>query len=113
MEEYFGYEKWKEATSLFLELKEKTNGRLMVIRYEDLHENTLELAESIFAHCGLELTDTTTSFIRNSQAKLVEDPNSIYRKGHKYDAWRSRLDPQVIEVIEKELKGTGLADFLM
>lgn len=112
IEEYFGYEKWKEAAELFTDLQTNYPKRVKVIRYIDLHEKTNETVQKVLDHIELQKSEAINAFISESKGLLIDDPNSVHRGGHKHDAWRNRLPSSISEEIVDELSDTVLEQFL-
>jgi hypothetical protein len=112
IEEYFGYEKWKEAAILFMALRDRYPERVLIIRYQDLHESTYETITEILGHIHLSHSHAIDEFIQHSKGSLIDDPNSVLRAGHRHDAWRNSLPRDISDAIEKDLKGTELELFI-
>jgi hypothetical protein len=70
----------------------------MLIKYEDLAQDTVGLAERIYAHLGLEWTDAASSRIH---AEAVNAPSISA-------AWRSKLDDHDVAAIERVLAGSEM-----
>lgn len=111
-EEYFGYEKWKEATKLFLWAKEIYPEKVMIIKYEDLVTNTEEITKEIYQFCNLEIDAQTLEFINASKSKKDEDPYSVYKKDINLDKWKENLSQSIIDTIYQEVKGTEFEQFI-
>ena len=62
-EEFNGYEKWKEATSIFLQLKKVYSNRVYIIKYSDLLKQPHHEAKKIFNFLGLEFSEQTNKFL--------------------------------------------------
>lgn len=110
--EYYGFNRWKEVTKLFLEMQKQYPDRFYLVRYEDLVNNTMSKVEEMFAFCGMELSDQTKSFINKSQTAKVDNDYSVFRAGKDIFAWKQELNPKIIERVEMELQGTELEQFL-
>jgi hypothetical protein len=112
-ESYFGYNKWKEVTTLFLELEQKFGKeRVSTVRYSELLADPLKTTETLFAATGLESCDQTMDFIK--QSKSFEHPNaySVFRTKEADIQWKTAVDQQIIEAVNRDLKGTHLEKFL-
>ncbi len=109
---YFGFEKWKEATQLFEQLKEDYPNRFYLVRYEDLLQNPIETVEALFKFAGLEMDEQTKNFLKASRNTSVEDAYGVYRKKTTDDKWKSELPKYIIEAIQEDLQGTGLEKYL-
>lgn len=94
-ENYYGYEKWKEVTLLFLDLYKTFPDRFLIVNYENLVLNTLNEVEKIYAFCELKMSDQTLDFIRESKRTQSEDPYGVYRANHRHDLWREKLDGSI------------------
>lgn len=112
-ENFFGFNKWRESTHLFMDLQAKFPERARVIRYEDLIENPIGITKSIFDFTGIEFSDQTERFLKESIARHNESPYAVYKNKNVKDHWRQQLDPRIIKDIEQELVGTSLESFLL
>ncbi|SDI94247.1 sulfotransferase domain-containing protein [Alteribacillus bidgolensis] len=111
-EEYFGYEKWKEATKLYLWAKEKYPDKVLIIKYEDLVSNTEALTKKMFDFCNLEIDDQTLEFINVSKSKKDDDPYSVYKKDIDLDKGQKQLPKCIVDTIYQELNDTEFKQFL-
>lgn len=110
-EEFFGYNKWKEATLLFLELKKLYPERVMVIKYSDLLQSTLLNVEQLFQFSNISISSSVKKFIEESRSKTIADKNSVFRLKNSDKIWDD-LPNQVIKRITNDLKNTNLEMFL-
>lgn len=111
-EEFFGYERWKEAANIFLSLKEKYPDKVFLIRYIDLLKDIEMYSREIFKFCSLEYTAQTEQFIKISQSSMKQNCYSVY-KIKKNDAdWKNNLNEKIIEYIYKDLKNGTLEYYL-
>lgn len=111
-EEFFGFDKWKEVATLFLELVQEFPGRVHVLRYTDLNDDTEASVRALFAFCGLPYGPETDAFINASKSRQGSDANSVYRLARKDDAWKGRLPDEIAAAVYQELKGSVLEHFL-
>ena len=111
-EEFNGYEKWKEATNIFLNLKKQYSNRVYIIEYQNLLINTLEEVENLFKFCQLSLTEQTKIFINKSSSCQNDNAYSVYRLQQSDRNWDKYLDRQIITEIINDLKNTELEKFL-
>ena len=111
-EEFFGFEKWKEAARLFLALEHKHPSRVVVVDYADLMASKLETVRRIFGCCGLEVTPQTEDFLARSASHDVDDPYSVYRSRPDDAGWSEHLDPVIAGAIADDLRGDDLERFL-
>ena len=112
IEEFYGYNKWKEVGMLFLELKQNYPERFYLINYKNLLNNTLNEIDTLFKFCGLTITQQTVDFINKSkEIDLSDDAYAVYRKNQTDDKWRTTLPQEIINEIDKDLSGTMLEEF--
>jgi len=112
VENFFGYYKWKEVANLFLDLKSKHPEKAMIINYDTFVDNPVVLTKSIFDFSDLPLSEQTTSFLKKSQAIHEESPYAVFKDKSVRDAWRSQLDPYIVNEILNDLSGTRLEMFI-
>lgn len=110
--DYFGYEKWKETSLLFLKLKDEYSDRVSIVNYKYLLENTLEEVEQLFRFTGIEMNEQVLKFVFNSKTKEIDDPNSVFKIKKNDDAYKKNVPLKIQDQIINDLKGTKLAIFL-
>jgi len=112
IENYFGYNKWKESAVLFHKLKDKFENRVTLLNYADLLKNTLSTVETLFNVHNIKITQQTTNFIK--QSTTTEDSNaySVFKTKTNDDDWKNHLTKSIIDHIEKDLCGTELEIYL-
>ncbi|WP_240377987.1 sulfotransferase family protein [Bacillus piscicola] len=111
-EEYFGFEKWKEATKIFLEMNERYPNKVLIIKYEDLVKDPLKFIREIFEFCNLEIKEETISFLEQSRTQFHKDPYSVFKGKVDIEKWREQLDNNIAMKIYDELKGSEFEEFL-
>lgn len=111
-ENYFGYEKWKEATELFLKVKEQHPNRAMIIRYEDLATDPLNQTKEVFDFCNLQLGRQTKEFIQQSTSQQDKDPYGVHRKSKDLDGWKKGLNQKIFEDLSMDFDKSGLKNRL-
>lgn len=111
-EEFYGFEKWRELATLFLDLSRRYPESFHLVRYEDLVRFPLEITERMFGFCGMELSLPTTAFLTASQAAEVEDPDTVFRSPDVAERWEIQLCSEIRETILREVEGTELKVFL-
>ncbi len=111
-EEYNGYEKWKEATNVFHQLKNLYPSRVNIIRYSRMLAHPIEETQKLFASIDLEMCNSTREFIVKSNNTDNQDPYSVFRYSQRDDKWKTELDPHIAESIIKDLEGTPLQKYL-
>jgi hypothetical protein len=111
-EEFFGFEKWKQAASNFLRYKQEFPEKFFLIRYSDLKNNTLRTVERLFSFCDLKLDKQVEQFIAESQLRHDSDPYSVFRANASDQGWQNILSREISDNIIAELTGTELELFL-
>lgn len=112
IEEFNGYEKWKEVTSLFLSLKVKHPNQFKLVEYNDLLSDTESVVKDLFVFSNLEITKSTLDFIKQSKQKEVSDAYSVFKTRQVDDKWKTQLKTEIIDYINNDLKGTELEKYL-
>lgn len=110
--EYFGYIKWKEFTSLALEIKGLYPGRVHIVKYEDLVNNTFKEVSALYEFLNLDVSDSTRNFIKASKARYDENPYSVFKGDKNVLDWKATLNPQIEQEIVDDLRGTEFEQFL-
>lgn len=111
-EEYHGYEKWKEAMGIFLQLEKMFPDQVYIQKYRDLLQHPVKETKKLFDFLELELTEQTRTFLRDSTTADREDEYAVFRKNQSDDKWKVELDPFIIDEILSDLKGTNLEVFV-
>lgn len=112
VEEYNGYEKWKEAAYIFRQLKLQYPGRVHIIKYSNFLADPVEETKILFGFLGLSLTEQTINFLSQSSTRNNNEPYSVYRSYQSDDKWKIQLNPQIIEQIKSDLSGTELQEYI-
>ena len=112
IEEYFGYNKWKEAVNIFLDLNIKYPKRTKIVIYNDLLLNTELTVNELFTFSGLSFDDQTRKFIKESKKRNDADPNSVYKKKTNDDAWKRNIPEHIIEAVYEDLANDRLRVYL-
>jgi len=112
VEEYFGYNKWKEAGNIFLDVHEKYPDRTMIINYNDLLLNTEPTVKKLFAFSNLSFDGQTKIFVEESKQRNDIDPNSVYKQKINDNAWKQNIPYYIIDAVRKDLENDRLAIYL-
>lgn len=112
MEEFFGFEKWKEVATMFTALERDRPRDFILLRYENLVAGAEAEIERLFSSLGLEMHPQVLSFLEASQRKHVADPAAVFKNPSMLGNWQHELDSQIIEAIQADLRGTPLEVFL-
>jgi hypothetical protein len=111
-EEYFGFDKWKEASQLFFKCKKNFPDHVQIISYNELLKNTIPLIERLFEFSGLLLDKQSIDFINKSRKQNHEDPNSVFKIKLEDNGWKNFIPENIIRQVHDELKESELAKFL-
>ncbi len=111
-EEFHGFEKWKEATNIILELQKAYPNRVYLLKYSDMLVNPEYETEMLFNFLGLKVTDQTNKFLRKSTNYDRKDFYAVYRKNQNDNKWNVELQKKISEQILDDLKGTQLEIFV-
>ncbi|MBI6117348.1 sulfotransferase domain-containing protein [Salegentibacter maritimus] len=101
-ENYFGYNKWKEAAFLFLKLKEEYPDRFYLVDYNALLTDKVVEVEKLFNFCGLEMTAQTKEFLNKSSEKNDKDAYSVFKQKSRDDKWQDELPEFIIDEIKAD-----------
>ena len=112
IENFFGYNKWKEAANIFLKLKEEYPERIFLLSYEELVADTKHVVTELFKFCDLKLEKQTLDFLEESQT--VDDSKnaySVYRKKKLNLRNKISLPSEVVKFIDNDLRDSNLSIF--
>lgn len=112
VEEYYGFDKWKETSLLFLKLSEKYPENFYLLKYNDLLVDAVLHISDLFSFCGLEMKKSTLSFIKESRNKNDEGEYSVFKSHIIDNEWEKQLDHRIVEEVNKELFNTELEQFI-
>jgi hypothetical protein len=101
-EEFYGFEKWLEATKIFLALQEKYPHRVFCISYEALKERPAETTRDLFAKLGLDFNPQTEHFLQESQSLTNPSAYSVYRKNSRPHK-KVKIPRSIIAEIQKRI----------
>lgn len=112
VEEYFGYEKWKEATLLFLQLQNTYPDRVQIITYKELLLNTTLITERLFEFSNIPIHENVYSFIKESKEKTISDENAVHKIKKNDNDWRKEIPLSIQKIIKKDMEIANLTQFL-
>lgn len=107
IEEYNGFEKWKECTLLFHELAIQFPSRVFLLNYQDLICETEALARSVFKFIGLGIHEQTHAFIGKKSDNRETGGYDVSGNKSADDAWKKELDSEIIQEILKDIEGNS------
>jgi len=111
-EQYYGFNKWKEATKLFLEMEKEYPDNFHLLRYEDLVKMPLEISKELYEFTDIEWNDQTEEFLDKSTSISQKDKYSVYKGKKDPRDWEGKLDSEIVDKIYSELKDTEFEEFL-
>ena len=111
-EEFNGFEKWKEAANTFIHLQSLYPERVYIQKYSDMLQNPLNASRNLFEFCGIEYTDVTADFVRDSTSANNPDAYSVFRSKKNDDTWKNELRPEISKQIIADLRGTHLEEYI-
>lgn len=110
-EEFHGYLKWKEASFIFLKLKNLYPESVQIVNYAHLIENPKETVLQLFDFANLDYDEQTEDFLIKSTTIHHQDAYSVFKEKRKDDDWK-QLPESIISYIYNDLKGTILEQYL-
>jgi hypothetical protein len=111
-EEYHGYEKWRESTLLFHQLKEQYPRRVHLLKYAKFLSDPIGETTNLYDSVGLPITDSTYQFIDLSERRSSTDPYSVFRHHQTDDKWKRELNPTIAKEIISDVEGTDLQQYI-
>lgn len=111
LEEFNGYEKWKEVAILFDGLVTKYPQNFYLISYEELLKQTKKEINKLFNFCNLEIKQQTIDFLDESTSKLLSHPYSVYQNKRKQNISDIKIPKYIIDWIKEDLRGTPLEKY--
>ncbi|MEX0996570.1 MAG: sulfotransferase [Flavobacteriaceae bacterium] len=110
-EEYNGFEKWKEASYLFLDLQKRYSKKVLVLEYNDLLQEPELTIQAAFKFVNLEFNPQTAKFLEDSTSKNMDDSYSVFKIREKDTDWKN-LPENIINYVRQDLNGTSLEKYL-
>lgn len=102
--DFYGYERWLEATKMFLKLREDFPDQFHIQLYEKLAYDPLQNTQKLFNFTGIPMNNQTKSFIRKSTSSASDDPYDVYRKNKTGFEWKKQLDSTIINEIKNDTR---------
>lgn len=104
---YFGYDKWKEASFLFLKLRAFYPNQFYLMNYDDLITDIDSQVKMLFQFLEMPYTSQTVDFITQSSLSQNDDAYSVFKQKRNDLGWQSSLP----EFIQNDIKKDP--DFIM
>ncbi|MEQ1527382.1 MAG: sulfotransferase [Gallionella sp.] len=112
LEEFYGFDKWKEMAEAFLRFESQFPQQFILVRYDELNRAPLDTTKRLFDFCGLEVCGQVEDFLTASKSRHDSDPYSVFRANASDDRWQGVLPDVIVKQIAQELKCTPLDEFL-
>lgn len=100
--DYYGFEKWIEASEQMLNLYDKFPSRLTLVTYEDLLNATVVETKKLLEFCDLPFSNQVENFINESTSKSSDDPYDVYRNNKRSDEWKDVLPHALVKRIIRD-----------
>ena len=111
-EEFYGFDKWKESSELFLRLKNQFPQQFLLVNYKDLNSVPLQTTKNLFEFCELEVRSQVEEFLIESKSRHELDSYSVFRSGASDDGWKDKLPSDIAYQMILEIRNTPLEIFL-
>ncbi len=111
-EEFWGFEKWKELTHMFIKFEREFPKQFKIVIYGKMVEKPIEVAKEIFEFVKLDFTDQTEKFLESSHKIHDDNESAVFKDKKVKDKWQWELDKRIQKEIISELEGTILEQFL-
>jgi len=112
IEEYYGFEKWKEVAFMFHKLKSDFLDRVFILNYGELIKEPIKKTKELFSFFDLPYSEQTENFLITSRMYNNEDPYGVYKSKKNDESWRSDFPDFIKQEVYFELKGTVLERYL-
>lgn len=109
-QEFYGYEKWKQAVEIFLNLRLEFPERVLVLKYEEVAERPSQAVSELFKFCDIEVGPETHDFLVKT-TELIDmesDPYSVYKNTPDINHWKDELDPFIAKLLLDDFSNTAL-----
>jgi len=112
VEEFHGYEKWKEVALLFHKLKDEFPDRFYLLRYDFILKDTFTEVEKLFDFLDLQISEQTINFIEKSLNTENNDAYSVFRKNQTDNKWENNLPEYITDFIKRDIENTELQNYI-
>lgn len=111
-ENFYGFEKWRESSMLFLELQKQYTDRVFILKYSDLVAYTEKKSEQLYQFLDLPLRQQTIKFLKDCQIGSSKTSYGVYRSPQTSSISFMNDFPSIVAEVKKDTHGTVLEDFL-
>ncbi len=112
LEEFYGFEKWKEFASACLLFRRQFPHQFLLVRYDELNKRPFDTTKKLFNFSGLEICEQVEDFLIASKSRHDSDPYSVFRAKASDNLWKKALPNEIVKQVASELKHTPLDIFL-
>lgn len=102
LEEFFGFEKWKEVMYLFECLKRQYPDRFYILNYADLLRDKIKIVKSIFSFCQLNFPQQTYDYLSQPTIQKNKEAYSVFKEKYQDDKWKNNLPNNIIDTIKTD-----------
>lgn len=110
-ENFYGYEKWKEASNIFEKLKSEYPNRVYIVDYSEFIKDPIDNTKKMFDWLKIPTHIQVFEFIEKSNSKS-KGPYSVFREKIEDNDWVGNISSDIIDFIKSDLKGTNLEKYL-
>lgn len=110
-ENFYGYEKWKEAAYIFEKVAEQYPQRVHLINYSEFLHNPKERTQQMFDKLDIKMHPQVIQFLDDSKSKS-KGPYSVFRKKIIDDDWVNNISNKIVDHIVDDLTETQLEKYL-
>lgn len=111
VENFYGYQKWKEVAELFENLKMEYWDRVHLINYSEFIKNPLRNTKIMFKELGIKIDPQTIRFLKESHSE-TKGTYSVYRKKQFDNDWVGNISEAIVNHIKDDLDNTNLEKYL-
>ncbi len=112
VEEFYGFDKWKEVASLFIDLQAEFPDRFRIIKYSELLAQPVDVTRDLFEFLKIPWQEQSEKFLADSRSVNHQDAYSVFKKKLRDDQWQGKIPESICNSIVQELRGTELEAFL-
>ena len=108
---YFGFNKWVEATQLFMDLKKRFPEKMHLIYYDKLLSNTSSVVKELFQFLKIPISKQTLDFLSESTSSNESDHYSVFKTKKDDLSWVNELPEDIRKSISNRLIEEKLDSF--
>lgn len=112
-EEFWGFNDWKILTKDYLKLQIEYPNNILVIKYEDLVKNSVEVTKKMFSFTNLFYNEQTDLFLHDCHERHDNNKYAVFKNKSVKDKWKNDLDPTIRDEIINDLTGTEYEEFII